>query len=96
VKIRNVVHRGLRRFLQRDNASGLPPPVVEKIRNILTFLQEMQDARDLRDVPVWRAHQLTGNRKGVWSLHVTGNWRITFRIDETDGEIVDLNYEDYH
>ena len=51
MKIRNVVHRGLRRFIQHNDASGLAPAVVEKVRNILTFLQEMEDARELRDIP---------------------------------------------
>jgi len=96
MKIRNVAHRGLRRFIKRDDASGLAPPVVEKVRNILTFLQEMEDAQELRDVPSWNAHQLTGDRKGTWSLTVTRNWRITFRIDQAEGEILDLDYEDYH
>jgi toxin HigB-1 len=96
MKIRTVVHRGLRRFIQRNDASGLPPPAVEKVRNILTFLQEMKDAQELRDVPSWKAHQLTGDRKGSGSLTVTHNWRITFRINKTEGEILDLDYEDYH
>ncbi len=39
-------------------------------------------------------HQLGGDRKGVWSLHVTRNWRLTFQIK--DGEILDVDYEDYH
>ena len=94
--IRNVVHRGLKRFIERDDASGLAPAVVEKVRNIVSFLQEMQDVQELRDVPSWKAHQLTGDRKGIWSLNVTRNWRMTFRIDRTEGEIVDLDYEDYH
>jgi proteic killer suppression protein len=51
LKIRNVIHRGLRRFIERDDASGLSPAVVEKVRNIPTFLQEMEDARELRGVP---------------------------------------------
>lgn len=96
MKIRNVVHRGLRRFIQRNDPSGLAAPVVEKVRNILTFLQEMGDARELRGIASWKAHQLTGDRKGTWSLTVTRNWRITFRIDQTEGEILDLDYEDYH
>jgi proteic killer suppression protein len=96
MKIRNVVHRGLRRFIQLNDPSGLAPAVVEKVRNILTFLQEMEDDQELRDVPGWKAHQLTGGRKGTWSLTVTRNWRITFRIDPTQGEIIDLDYEDYH
>jgi plasmid maintenance system killer protein len=96
MEIRNVIHRGLRRFIEYDDASGLSPAVVEKVRNILTFLQEMEDARELRDVPSWRVHQLSGDRKGTWSLTVTRNWRLTFRIDRTIGEILDLDYEDYH
>ena len=96
MKIRNVVHRGLRRFIQHNDPSGLAPAVVERVRNILTFLQEMEDARELRDIPSWKAHQLTGDRKGTWSLTITRNWRITFRIDQTEREILDLDYGDYH
>lgn len=91
-----MVHRGLRRFIERDDVSGLAPAVVEKLRNIITFLQEIEDAQELRVVPSWKAHQLTGNRKGTWSLSVTRNWRITFRIDPSEGEIFDLDYENYH
>jgi proteic killer suppression protein len=96
MKVRKVAHRGLRRFIQHNDSSGLAPSVVEKVRNILTFLQEMEDPQELRDVPSWNAHQLTGDRKGIWSLTVTRNWRITFRIDQAEGEILDLDYEDYH
>ena len=70
--------------------------MVEKVRDIVTFLQEIEDIQELRDVPSWKAHQLTGDRKGVWSLFVTKNWRLTFRIDQAEIEIVDLDYEDYH
>ena len=96
MKIRNVAHRGLKRFIQHNDASGLNPSVVEKVRNIMTFLQEMEDVQELRDIPSWNAHQLTGGRKGTWSLTVTRNWRVTFRIDQAEGEIFDLDYEDYH
>jgi plasmid maintenance system killer protein len=66
---------------------------VEKVRNIMTFLQEMEDVQELRDVPSWNAHQLTGDRKGTWSLTVTRNWRVTFRIDQAEGEIFDLTQQ---
>jgi toxin HigB-1 len=91
-----VVHRGLRRFIERDDASGLPTATVPKIRNIISFLQDMGQESELRTVPSWKAHQLTGERKGTWSLFVTRNWRITFRIDQDVIEIIDLDYEDYH
>jgi hypothetical protein len=34
--------------------------------------------------------------QGTWILFVTRNWRITFRIDQEEIEIIDLDYEDYH
>jgi proteic killer suppression protein len=96
VNIRNVAHRGLRRFIERDDARALPPAVVERVRNIVTFLQEMDDVEEIRAIPSWKAHQLSGDRKGTCSLTITRNWRITFKIDHAEKEIVDLNYEDYH
>ena len=56
----------------------------------------MGQESELRTVPGWKAHQLTGERKDTWSLFVTRNWRITFRIDQRQIEIIDLDYEDYH
>jgi toxin HigB-1 len=96
MKIPNVLDRGLRRFIARDDTSGLSPAVVEKVRNILTFLQEMEDPGEPRDVPGWNVHRLTGDRTGTWSLTVPRDWRLTFRIDRTDREIDGLDYEDYH
>jgi proteic killer suppression protein len=86
----------LRRFIERDDSSGLPPTVIQKIRNIISFLQSMERLDELRNIPSWKAHRLTGNRRGTWSLSVTRNWRLTFQIEEADGEIADLDFEDYH
>jgi proteic killer suppression protein len=94
VKVRNFVHKGLKRLYLEDSAKALPPDAVVKLRAMLTFLQDMQDPEKLRAFPLWKAHQLTGDRKGIWSLHVTRNWRLTFQIK--DGEIWNVDYEDYH
>ena len=96
MKIRNVIHKGLRHFIEDDVASGLQPTVVAKIRRIVSFLQDMEREEELRTVPGWKAHQLTGDCKGAWSLFVTRNWRITFRVEQDEMEIIDLDYEDYH
>lgn len=82
--------------MERDDPSGLPGAFREKIRNILSFLQDMESVDELRSFPLWRAHRLAGDRRGRWSISVTRNWRITFGIDEVEGEIVDLDFEDYH
>jgi proteic killer suppression protein len=96
MKIRNVIHKGLRRFIEDDDASGLQPAVVVKVQRIVSFLQDMEQEDELRTVQSWKAHMLTGDRKGTWSLSVTRNWRMTFRIDRQEIEIIDLDYEDYH
>ena len=48
----------------------------------------------MMDLPSLRLHKLKGSRKGIWSVYVNGNWRVTFRFTGKDAEIV--NYEDYH
>lgn len=56
----------------------------------------MADPDEVRAIPGWRAHLLSGDRQGTWSLTVSRNWRITFRVDLDEGEFLDLDYEDYH
>jgi toxin HigB-1 len=92
--IRSFVHKGLKRLYLEDRGKGLPPNAVDKLRAMLTFLQDMKDPETLRVFPLWKAPQLTGERKGVWSLHVTRNWRLMFQIE--NGEISNVDYEDYH
>ena len=46
-----------------DKPKGLPPDAVDKVRAMLTFLQDMQDPEKLRAFALWRAHQLAGDRK---------------------------------
>jgi toxin HigB-1 len=95
MKIRSIRHKGLRRFVETDDASGLPVATVEKIRAMISFVEAMETPEELAALPSWRANRLTANRRGTWSLTVTRNWRITFRIED-DAAIVDLDFEDYH
>jgi proteic killer suppression protein len=37
---------------------------------------------------------LRGERKGHWSVTVSGNWRISFRFE--DGDAFDVDLMDYH
>jgi len=39
-------------------------------------------------------HPLKGDLGGFWSVSVSGNWRLTFRFEESDAVVVD--YRDYH
>src|ERR1700756_1486188 len=76
VKIRNFVHKGLKRLYAEDVVKGVPPDTVDKLRKMLAFLDDMQDPEELRALPTWKVHTLTGDRKGTWSLSVTRDRRL--------------------
>jgi proteic killer suppression protein len=96
MRIRNFAHKGLKKLYIDDDARGVPHEVVDKLRKMLTFLDDMAEPEELRTLSSWKAHTLTGDRKGSWSLSVTANRRLTFWIDTDAGEICDMNLEDYH
>jgi proteic killer suppression protein len=96
MKIRDFAHKGLKRLCEEDNAKGVPAESADKLRKMLAFLGAMDDDDELSMLPNWKAHRLTGERKGAWSLSVTGSLRMTFRVDPVEREIYGLSLEDYH
>ena len=94
--IRSVRHRGLHRLLEDDDSRFVKSDLVARVRRILTLLilAEDIDSFAVHAPRGWRFHRLTGDRQDVWSVSVSGNWRITFV--EMDGYIDRLNLEDYH
>ena len=62
---------------------------------MLAYLAAIETAEELRVPPSFGAHQLSGDRQGLWSLTVTKNWRLTFRINDAPA-IIDMDLEDYH
>jgi proteic killer suppression protein len=94
--MRNFNVKGLKRLYEEDVSKGVPPDTVDKLRKMFAFLEDMQDPEELRAFPGWKVHTLTGDRKGTWSLSVTRNRRLTFRVDPAELEICDVNLEDYH
>lgn len=93
MKIVSIRHKGLTRFVERDDTSKLDKRVVGKVRVQLTFLLAMEHGDELRELTFWKAHQLSDKR---WSFHVTANWRLTFEVDNEAKEIRILDLEDYH
>jgi toxin HigB-1 len=94
MRIRSVQHRGLLRLIEDDNSRELRPDLVKRLRNILAMLISAENMDAVVGPPGWRIHQLKGNRAGTWSISVSGNWRLTFDIEQ--GEISNLILEDYH
>jgi proteic killer suppression protein len=86
-------HKGLERLYRGGSKKGVQAAQVPKLLRILSLLDVAEGPDDLA-IPSFRAHPLKGDLAGCWSIWVNGNWRITFRFNETDVELVD--YQDYH
>jgi len=89
--------KGLQRLYDGD-ASKVPPAMVDKLRKILFALETAEALREVDPTrfPGWRLHPLKGRLKGLWSLTVTGNWRLVFRYDERTNTASDIDLIDYH
>ena len=96
LKIRDFAHKGLQGLYSEGRAKGVPPETVDKLRKMLAYLDNIEAPEELRALSSWKPHTLTGDRKGTWSLSVTGNLRLTFRIDSAEREVHAVNLEDYH
>lgn len=86
-------HRGLERFFTKGDHRGILSKSESRIERLLDRLDAATKAEDM-NIPGFKFHRLTGDRKGTFAVTVTGNWRITFRFEGEDAH--DLDLEDYH
>lgn len=91
--IKSFRHKGLEAFFLTGSAAGIQPIHTKRLREQLTALNVAKSPTDLAR-PAWRLHGLTGDRQGFLSLTVQANWRLVFRFDGGDVEL--LEYLDYH
>ena len=91
--IRSFRHRGLKRLYERGDAGRIGADLLNRVTLALADLDSASKPRDL-DLPGYRLHPLKGNLKGVWSIAISGNWRLVFRFEDGDAHDVDLI--DYH
>jgi proteic killer suppression protein len=94
VEIESIRHKGLRRFFETGNAKGLVGDV-GRLRKMLAFIDAAESFDELGLPPNFGLHELTGDRRGTWSMTVTRNWRMTFGLNG-DGALIDMDLEDYH
>ena len=78
MRIKSVRHKALKRLFLQDDPKGLPAECVDKLRAILTFLQEMRSPKTLRTFP-------------FCSLHVNRNRPLTFKRRTMKSPISILN-----
>ncbi|MCT6881301.1 MAG: type II toxin-antitoxin system RelE/ParE family toxin [Snodgrassella alvi] len=91
--IKSFKHKGLEQFYLSSNKAGIKAAHSAKLKLLLTALNAATQPQDM-NAPSWKLHQLKGNLQGHWAVTVNGNWRLTFKFDGNDAEIVD--YQDYH
>jgi toxin HigB-1 len=83
-------HKGLKALYEKDDGGGVPAKSVDKIKRILAALEFADDLSQVATMPGWKLHPLKGDRKGEYSITVTGNWRITFTLQ--DNAVTGLNF----
>jgi len=96
VRLGRFRHKGLRRLHDDDDAKGVQPTMVDKLRKLLFAPETANNVDQVGRFPGWRLHPLRGDLKGFWSLTVTGNWRLVFSYDEETNTASDIDLIDYH
>jgi len=91
--IRAFKDRELERLFQRKR-SKCPEKLHKRLRNRLYLMDTAASKEDLAAIPGGSLEELGGDRKGQFSLRVSGNWRLCFVWDGRDAHDVEL--VDYH
>jgi len=96
VHLANFRHKGLKQLRDDGSAKGVPPAVADKLRKLLFALETAETIDQVSRFPGWKLHPLKGDRRGFWSLTVTGNCRLIFRYHEEMNTASDIDLIDYH
>jgi len=91
--IKSFKHKGLRLFFETGKTTGIQGKHKKRLRMQLAALETAISIEDM-NIPGYHLHPLKGDKKSLWSITVSGNWRLTFEF--YNGDIYVLNYEDYH
>ena len=91
--IKTFRHKGLRQLFETGSSRAISAALTRRLTRQLDFLNRAISPADM-NLPGYRLHELKGERKGTWSVTVSGNWRLTFSFQDRDAFNVDL--EDYH
>lgn len=95
MEILSIRHKALRQFVETGRAKGMDARLTERLRAMIAYLAAAEEIGELHVPPNFDFHMLSGNRAGTAAMTVTKNWRMTFRLNG-DGQIIDLDLEDYH
>ncbi|MCH7942344.1 MAG: type II toxin-antitoxin system RelE/ParE family toxin [Proteobacteria bacterium] len=85
-------HRGLRALFENGRSPRIGANFQTKLIELMDIVDAATEKNDMQGVSDF--HELKGKRAGAYSMHVNGNWCLTFKFIRGDSS--DLNFEDYH
>ncbi|MGN0022369.1 MAG: type II toxin-antitoxin system RelE/ParE family toxin [Sphingobacterium hotanense] len=95
--IKSFTNKALKALWQSGETKRLPPESVNKIIKILNYIDSINSISDLPE-PVIKKYRIHALKKppyqGFWSMDVSGNFRIIFRLE--NGDAYDLHCLDTH
>ena len=94
MRIVSFRNRELERFWRYGEVRGVARQYEAKLRAMLTTIEEAETITEIDTIPGWRLHPLRGDRKGTWSLKLSRNQRLTFRV--AGSAVSEIDFEDYH
>ncbi len=77
--IQTFKHKALENLFRENFNKGIPANLENKIRIRLEVIDSALIVEDIR-LPGYDLHELKGDRKGTWSIKISGNWRIIFKF----------------
>lgn len=88
--IKSFKHKGLKVFFTTGTTAGINSKHATRLEEGLQALHTAMSIEDM-DIPGWRLNPLKGDHAGLWSVNISGNWRIVFEFK--DGHAYGVNYE---
>jgi proteic killer suppression protein len=77
-----------------ERVKGLSTDIQEIARRKLRMLNNSNDLNDLMIPPSNRLEKLKGNLKEFYSIRINNQWRIIFKWNNSNAELVEII--DYH
>ena len=91
--IKSFQHKGLEDFYLTGSKRGIRPEHAGRLADALDRLDRASNVSDMA-YPGSFLHPLKGDLDGMWSVRISGNWRVIFRFKNGDAYVV--AYVDYH
>lgn len=91
--IKSFKHKGLEKFFYDGAKTGIQAKHAQKLGDILDMLDAAANVADM-NFPGARLHPWEPKEANIWSVDVSGQWRVVFRFK--DGNALEVDYVQPH